>query len=195
MDLNTEILASMIEKGSRFVVRSSVEALLRDAYTEDVPETTEGQATEGTAYDDENTSDPCDNLDDDGEGETAVPSYTPKRKISEERVSGLFVITPRDASSPSSFEESDSEDRPVILSIPHNFSNDQPKSVLAPLPSRTREMEDISSFSARLPMMKKFKADTPTVVTPSKTVQNFVEGKGPGPNLPTLLEAARHVNE
>lgn len=192
IDLNTEILASMIEKSSRMVVRSCVETLLQGQDPDSSLQDDEEEIAQRAAVDENAASDACDSLDE--EQQEMMPSSTPKRKFTEDRVSGLVVITPRDSSSPSSFEDSDNDDRPVILSIPHNFSSNQPKTVLAPLSTRSRDLEDISRFSTQLPEIKKFKKSPPTVVTPSKTVQNFVEGKGPGPNLPILLEAALQLH-
>ncbi len=192
IDLNTNILASMIEKSSRMVVRSSIEALLMAEQSDESSRGSEEEPAQEAKIEEDLISEAYDSLDE--EEEAPIPSCTPKRKFSEQSVSGLVVVTPRDSSSPSSIEDSDSEDRPVILSIPHNFSSDQPNSVLAPLSSRARNLEIMSSFSTRLPAMKKSKKNTPNVVTPSKTVQNFVEGKGPGPNLPTLLEAALQLH-
>lgn len=193
IDLNTEILASMIEKSSRMVVRSTVEAL----FTKDDPQETEEKdltkeetQAQDAEVDDESNTDTSE-IPEEG---MAPPSCTPKRIFSEERMSGIVLITPRDSSSPSSFEESDNEDRPVILSIPDNFSSDQPKPILAPQAKRARDYEGVSSLTTRLPALKKAKKILPTVVTPSKTIHQFVEGKGPGPNLPTLVEVALQLH-
>jgi hypothetical protein len=174
IDLNTDILASMIEKSSRMVVRASVEALLKEE-----PEATE-EATEMEEEKVEFTEDT-----------SPLPTFTPKRKISAERVSGLVVITPRDTSSPSSYGDSDNEDKLGILSIPNDFRSDQPKlKMLTPQPSRARGVGNIA-FTTRL--SKKVKP-LPNVVTPHKTSTSFVEAKGKGPSLPTLIEAACAVS-
>mmetsp|Transcript_124919 Transcript_124919/g.349889 ORF Transcript_124919/g.349889 Transcript_124919/m.349889 type:complete len:537 (+) Transcript_124919:53-1663(+) len=197
IDLNTDILASMIEKSSRLVVRSTVEALLKNQDPEEEQEELEKEAEEEVSQEAPEEASVVEVDDSNSEGrespleeEAPAPSCTPKRKFSEERVSGVAVITPRDSSSPSSFEDSDNEDRPVILSIPDNFSSGQAKPVLTPQPKRA---SGLATFATRLPAMKKSKT-LPTVVTPSKTIHNFVEGDGPGPNLPTLVEVALQLH-
>jgi hypothetical protein len=170
IELNTEMLASMIEKSSRMVVRSSVEALLKQEPEEEQAEETKEKAEVSTAT-------------------SPVPTGTPKRKYSDERVSNLVVVTPRDASSPSSFGDSDIDDKPVLLSIPDNFSSGQPKTslrMLTPQPSRARDMANITDFTARLPPKK---MSLPFVVTPHKTSKPSVV-RGRGPILPLLVEVA-----
>jgi hypothetical protein len=197
IDLNTDILASMIEKSCRVVVRSTVEALLKnqdlkeqepekqgeEEVAQEVPQEVPVQVDDSASQARESPQ----------EEEGPAPSCTPKRKLSDERVSGVVLITPRETSSPSSFEDSDNEDRKVILSIPDNFSSDQPKPVLSPQPQRASDITAMSSFATRFPIMKK-SHKLPMVVTPSKSVHNFVEGDGPGPNLPTLVEVALQLH-
>lgn len=188
IDLNTDILASMIEKSSRLVVRSTVEALFKEEIEANGASAEEAAVQEAREEDgSKSAASECPKKD------AVVPSSTPRPTYPDERVSGHFVITPRDSSSPSSFGDSDNEERPVILSIPDNFSHGQPKPILAPQPKRGRDLESVSSLNTRLPPMKKSKC-LPNVVTPSKTVHQFVEGKQPGPNLPTLVEVALQLH-
>jgi hypothetical protein len=173
IEVNTDILAAMIEKSSRMVVRSSVEALLKAEQEKDTEEATKEKR--------EKVASPT--------FTPAIPTFTPKRKYSDERVSGLVVVTPRDTSSPSSFEDSDCDDKPVLLSIPDNFCG-QPKTtlrMLTPQPSRARDGDNIP-FTARLPRKKE--RPLPYVVTPHKTSRLYVEARGKGPNLPVLVEVA-----
>lgn len=189
IDLNTDILASMIEKSSRMVVRATVEALLKN---QDLQEGQAEEADQEAVQEEVSQEAPREDLQ--SQTQSPTPSVTPKRKLSEDRVSGVALITPRDSSSPSSFDDSDNEDRPVIMSIPDNFGAGQRKSVLSPQPKRVSDLGMMSSLATRLPAMKKSKNHLPTVVTPSKTIHNFVEGDGPGPNLPTLVEVALQLH-
>lgn len=170
IELNTEILASMIEKSSRSVVRASVEALLKGE-TEEEKEVKEGSSVKLHAP------------------KPIVSACTPKRVVSEDRVSGLVVITPaRDTSSPSSYGDSDNDDKSVLLSIPDNFTSDSSKQsfrMLTPQPSRLREMGNFT-FTSR----SKLKTSLPTVVTPHKTQRPEAISSGKGPILPLLVEAA-----
>lgn len=178
VELNTVMLASMIEKSSRTVVRSSVEALLKDEPDEEEKKVEETQEKQVEAEDPAMI--------------TSIPACTPKRIVSEELVSGLVVVTPRDASSPSSFADSDNDDKPVLLSIPDDFSGENPKTslrMLTPQPSRARDMGHIADFTSRLPSKKKRKMPLPTVITPHKNSKPSVEREN-GPILPLLVEVA-----
>lgn len=169
IEINTDILAAMIEKSSRTVVRASVEALIK------------GESEEAKKKEEVETMliSP----------KAILSSSTPKRVVSEDRVSGLVVITPaRDTSSPSSYGDSDNDDKPVLLSIPDNFNRSSSKSgfrMLTPQPSRPRDM---GSFT--FPSQSKGKLSLPTVVTPHKTHQPEAITSGKGPILPLLVEAA-----
>jgi hypothetical protein len=184
IELNTEILASMIEKSSRMVVRSSVEALLKGDADEG-GEAKEEEATPITKEEDEKNE----------EVSTKTPpskpldalTCTPQRRVSEDRVSGLVVITPaRDTSSPSSYGDSDNDENSVLLSIPDNFKSGQLKAslrMLTPQPSRPRHRGNFTFGPTS-------KEKLPTVVTPHKTHRAEVQGCGKGPILPLLVEAA-----
>ena len=173
IEVNTEMLASMIEKSSRIAVRSSVEALLKEELDEKPSQASEAKEAQAEAT-------PI---------SSPPPTCTPKRKLSGERVSGIVVVTPRETSSPSSFGESDNEDKPVVLSIPDDFSSGHSKPtlrMLTPQPSRARDISGIPSSTACLAPKK---MPLPTVVTPHKTsTPSVAEGKSP--NLPFLVEAA-----
>jgi hypothetical protein len=174
IELNTEMLASMIEKSSRMVVRSSVEALLKEEPQKRQAEETQKKAKVPTAT-------------------SPVRTCTPKQKYSDERVSNLMVVTPRDTTSPSSFGESDIDDKPALLSIPDNFTSGRPKKnlrMLTPQPSRARNRANITDFAALSPPKKK--TFLPTVVTPYKESKPFIEERRRVPilPLPVLVEVA-----
>jgi hypothetical protein len=183
VEINTEILASMIEKSSRIVVRSSVEALL-------TPELEEKEATpteaETEVAENRNTASP-------------EPTVTPKRKYSHERVSGFCMVTPRDTSSPSSCGDSDREDKPVRLSIPNDFS--VVKSTLrmvSPHPSFASSEKHGFTFTPRAP--GQMDMSFPSLVSPTQTSKPSFKALGKsrsGPCLPVLVEvacAAMHAN-
>ena len=141
IDLRTDILASMIEKSSRMVVRTSTEALLKPQDGQDA------NADASTTEDAKTTSIPS--SQEDSLPSTSSPALssttTPKRKFSDERVSDLVVVTPRDTSSPSTCGDSsdDQEDsKPVLLSIPDDFSSSKGAKrslrMVTPQPSRFR---------------------------------------------------------
>lgn len=195
IDINTDILASMIEKSSRIVVRSVVEAVLKGEETKPEGEerSTTGesaQVSEDDAVEDNSsvrkacdTSETCPTPGINPQiqlSQAAPASTTPKRKVSDERIGDLVFVTPRECtSSSSSTEGCDHDDqRPVILSIPNDFGEGQPKPMLAPQPS------------ARGLVMKTSILEPPSIVTPSKSSLSFIESDGEGPNLPTLVEVA-----
>ena len=177
--INTDILASMIEKSCRIVVRSSAEALLCSE-----PNAPPPQPYPGTQVDEVVDSPSIDSF---------VPTCTPKRKYSDERVSGLVVVTPRDVSSPSSCEDSDTEEKPVLLSIPDSFSDSKPISTLrmvSPQPSRPGDVGGITFTSQAA---NKQEIPLPTLVSPhqsSKPSFECVKPRGKGPYLPVLVEVA-----
>jgi len=182
IEINTEMLAAMIEKSSRMVVRASVEALLKGESEEEEDKQEEKKKTSIAKKE-------KDKADDEESAKTPPPlkppstaTYTPQRRVSEDRVSCLFVVTPaRDTtSSPLSYGDSDNDEKPVLLSIPDNFGESKSKSslrMLTPQPSRARDRGD---FTYKLP----------TVVTPHKTHIAEAKTKGKGPILPLLVEAA-----
>ena len=209
IDLNTEMMASMIEKSSRIAVRTSSEAYLGGDHT--LNTTNVGivkKATHVGAVPQEQ-----DNavLKPPKASITAPsnPTRSPKRKVADSNVSGLVVITPSryTASSPSSFGESSDSDvdnnKPVRLQIPSNFPStkiQQSGNIVQPQPSRARS--DLSKktrapgthldFAARLPPKKYMlqqKKKSSAVVTPLRRNTEYIK-REKGPNLPVLVEAA-----
>eukprot|EP00980_Cylindrotheca_fusiformis_P017507 scaffold5490_cov125-Cylindrotheca_fusiformis.AAC.24 len=180
MDLNTEILAAMIEKSSRTVVRASVQALIAGESNAAMEESGEA-SVKGEEREIKHLPSPK---------TTAYSMSTPKRIPSDDRVSGLVLITPaRDTSSPSSYGEDSDDDKPVLLSIPDNFKSDSPKSgfrMLTPQPSRPGRDDTFCSSSFTTSQSK----ELPKVVTPHKTQYPEAITTGKGPILPLLVEAA-----
>jgi len=179
IDLNTEMVASMIEKSSRIAVRASTEALLKgDQVSEENEETNKKKELTATKTEHAVSKPPVTT--------TALPTRSPKRKADDSNVSGLVVITParNTASSPSSFgESSDSDgDQPVQLRIPDSFPST--KKILQPQASKSLD------FAARLPPKKYMKKKAAAVVTPLKTKGPEYISREKGPNLPVLMEAA-----
>jgi hypothetical protein len=196
--LNTNMLASMIEKSSRIAVRASVEAFLRGEHmeTSKVEPPMGVAAAKGVKEEAAATPAPKTKFAFD----LPCPTRTPKRKLSDEEhpVSGLVVITPaRETSSPSSYADSDSDgdNKPVLLQIPDNFNRTQSGStVLFPQASRAHEGSNLA-FASRLPPKKTLKQQGPppphsAVVTPLKTTAPEFECREKGPNLPVLVEVA-----
>ena len=190
IDVNTHILASMIEKSSRIVVRSAMEALLKGeepSYLEAEPEeaSLDDQIQPADHLEeDDGQSVPEDKLPNESRDSTRLGS-TPLRTLSVDRVSDLVFVTPRDCDSSrsSSTEESDSDEQPsFVLSIPNDFGSDSSKQTLVPQSSRPYG-------TSRLPM-NKINDVHPPIVTPSKTSYSFIEGDGEAMNLPTLVEVA-----
>jgi hypothetical protein len=178
IDVNTDILAAMIEKSSRTVIRAAAEALLKgDVDVEEAKEEASEEQTVQTKPKGHESK-----TSKEAEATTTSPqpvtaTSTPKRKLSEERMQRMVVITParNAASSPSTIGDSDHEDKPVLLSLPDSFGGEsKPKlKMLTPKPSR-----------------KKRKSGLPTVVTPHKTQSRETITSGVGPTLPLLVEVA-----
>lgn len=182
IDLNTEMVASMIEKSSRIAVRASTEALLKgDPVSEEDAKT--NQEKEATAT--KTTRDPQEISKPPVTATTALPTRSPKRKADDSNVSGLVVITParNTTSSPSSFgESSDSDgDQPFQLQIPASF----------PATKKILQASKTLDFAARLPPKKYMKKKAAAVVvTPLKTKGPEYISREKGPNLPILMETA-----
>lgn len=179
IEINTEILAAMIEKSSRMVVRASLEALLKGEEEEDQ----EGSKSTIPEKKEMKVSTP-----------KPIPvASTPRRVVSSgEPVNKLVVVTPaRDTSSPiSSYGDSSDDDKPLILPIPNDFNGTQTKptlQMLTPQSSRVGADRGNFTFASKL----KPKKSLPTVVTPGRSPKpEVVARKGPSPVLPLLVEAA-----
>lgn len=219
IDLNTEMLASMIEKSSRIAVRSSAEALLKgehvavDGCVEQVKTSTNNiiskkQQQHAATLKLTTTV---------ASSTTAHQTRTPKRKASPEAnyVSGLVVVTPasrNSASSPSSYCESSDSDsdgvvnKPVRLQIPDNFpspiastkaSKNCGGKFLQPQTSRAfyktqQQTPGNLDFAARLPFKKYLPQQKKIrgIVTPLKTEVHQITKRKKGPSLPVLVEVA-----
>jgi len=193
IDLNTEMMASMIEKSSRIAVRVSTEALLKGDDQVSNPDTTADAPKV-----------PQDNILPTFEPATTapvpishLPRRSPKRKVDGSNVSGLVVVTPaRDASSSrSSFGNDRDLNQPVLLQIPNSFqSRKQFGKILQPKASRAGTAATPGlDFAACLPSMKYTrprKGLVTAVVTPLKTNGPLFIERQKGPNLPILMEAA-----
>lgn len=186
MDVNTDILAAMIEKSSRTVLRAATAALLKGEVDveQEHPKEEATAAEEQTVKTNPKGRKVKSDVVNTTKVETPQPvtaTSTPKRKLSEERMSTMVVITPARnvASSPSSFGDSDYEDKPVLLSLPDSFpsGNESKPSLrmLTPKPSRKKAKKSTS---------------LPTVVTPHKTQRREAITSGAGPTLPLLVEVA-----
>jgi len=199
INLNTEMIASMIEKSSRIAVRVSSEALLKG----DIQAGTDVSSApqEHNAPVSEPLAAPV--------TASRSQSRSPKRKYDQSSVSGLVVVTPARhiTSSPSSFgESSDCEGdiiQNILLQIPNNFASSTNSSkILQPQASGATNMAAIATpgtagldFATRLVRKKygthkKGKHTIPILVTPLKTKGPEYIERGKGPRLPVLMETA-----
>lgn len=176
INVNTDILAAMIEKSCRQVIRAAAEALLKGEEEQEQEVAGEEEQAVETSPTEEEEEEQEEQEEEKEQVEetapvTATTTSTPKRKFSEEPMS--MVITPARnvASSPSSFGDSDYEDhKPVLLSLPDSFSGE----------TKALRMLTPSNKKARI---------LPTVVTPHKTHKEAITS-GSGPILPLLVEVA-----
>lgn len=204
--LNTDMMASMIEKCSRIAVRVSTEALLKGKQQDAITFTDAEKATSKIPQEPRAAeAKPFKSAAAPGAiASTPLPTRSPKRKVSDDHsVSGLMVITParNTTSSPSSFgESSDSDTDPVRLQIPNSFPNSrlgviQHRSSRASSSSMDTAAPSTTNlyFAARLPPKKHIlqqKKQSAALVTPLKTrAPEFIQ-RGKGPNLPVLVEVA-----
>lgn len=197
IQLNTEMLASMIEKSSRIAVRASAEALLKGEHVS--IGIVEHQTNSHTKTPRKHYVAPKTTT-------AAAPSpsqlRSPKRKTSEANfVSGLVVITPgRDKiPSPSSVGESidsDWDNKALRLRIPNSFPNtkaQRTEKILQPhASSRSHKASDDNlDFATRLHPKKYLPPwKTSAVVTPLKTAAPQYIEREKGPSLPVLVEVA-----
>ena len=183
IDLNTDMMASMIEKSSRIAVRASTEAMFKGdlaVSNQDTNKIPQEQVSTTT-----NNNKPTITI-------AAASTRSPKRKVESSNVSGLVVITPArtTTSSPSSFgDSSDSDgDQPVILRIPSSFPSSN--KIHQPHAYKGTSLD----FAARLPpkkyMLQQKKNAAAAVITPLKTKGPEYIEREKGPNLPILMEAA-----
>jgi hypothetical protein len=198
IDLRTDILASMIEKSSRMVVRASAEALLK-------PEDGTAEAEAAPSSEEEMAANTDVAASPSPQGSvTSSPLHssttTPKRKYTDERVSGVVVVTPRDTSSPSSCGDSDGdqeERKPVLLSIPNDFKSSSAKRSLrmvTPQPSRFRNTEGMAvpfpplDLEMTVPSKPSFEAVKPKTKT---TAEEQTTEDAPSSTFPGLVQVAR----
>lgn len=199
--LNTDMMASMIEKSSRIAVRVSTEALLKGEHEQEEETTTTPPEAESIKSPKEvsATKSPLKKTNA-YVNTSASPTRSPKRKAdNDHNVSGLVVITPAriTSSSHSSFgESSDSDVGPVRLQIPNSFPKSNKFTTSQTSASRaSTAVATKLDFAARLPpkkylLQQKKSAHTAAVVTPLKTSQPEYVQREKGPNLPVLVEAA-----
>jgi len=215
IDLNTEMLASMIEKSSRIAVRSSAEALLKGEHV-DVDSCVEQAKTSANKIlskkQHQHTATPKPTITV-ASSTTTHQTRTPKHKASREAnyVSGLVVVTPasiNSASSPSFYCESSDSDgvvnKPVRLQIPDNFPspnastktiNNFGRNFLQPQASRAyyktqQQTPGNLNFASRLPLKKYLPHQKKIIVTPLKTEDHQITKRKKGPSLPVLVEVA-----
>jgi hypothetical protein len=207
--INTDMMASMIEKSSRIAVRASSEAMLKgDQVVSSSVVTTAADASKTVPQEQSDPTKPASTA-------SQPQTRSPKRKIYDANVSGLVVITParnitdarNTASSPSCFGESSDSDgdhnRPVLLQIPNSFPSSGSKrsgKILQPMASRAAASATPGpslDFAARLPpkkymlQQKRMKnLAAAMVVTPLRTKGPEYIEREKGPNLPILMEAA-----
>jgi hypothetical protein len=204
--LNTDMMASMIEKSSRIAVRVSTESLLNG---EQESNNVEKSADATTVPQEQSVpaAKPATTL----VATSHIPTRSPKRKVDDSNVSGLVVITPARniTSSPSSFGESDNEadhNQPVIFQIPNSFpSSKESGNILHPQASRAGNKAVSTpsaslNFAARLPpkkymLQQKNSKSLAAVITPLKTKGPEYIEREKGPNLPILMEAACFSSE
>jgi len=215
IDLNTEMLASMIEKSSRIAVRSSAEALLKGEHV-DVDSCVEQAKTSANnilskkQHQHAATPKPTITV---ASSTTTHQTRTPKHKASREAnyVSGMVVVTPasrNSASSPSFYCESSDSDgvvnKPVRLQIPDNFPSPNAstktdknfgRKFLQPQASRAyhktqQQTPGNLNFASRLPFKKYLPHQKKIIVTPLKTEAHQIIKRKKGPSLPVLVEVA-----
>lgn len=213
MDVNTDILAAMIEKSSRTLLRAAVEAWLKgevdateaplsSSFSATVTETKKRKDCKGpTAKERVPTEPPVTTP-------AAVPianTSTPKRKFPEEP-SCMVVITPAcNASPPFAVGGNSSDDcedhgnnKPVSLSLPDSFALSDDGSSGKPSlrmlttpkasPRRRRRQQRQEEGDPKIDQKKKL---LPTVVTPHKTQHpEAIAASGVVPTLPLLVEVA-----
>lgn len=172
MDVDTDILASMIEKSSRMVVRASVESFLGnndvDREGDSAEEINESTVQEAPVRTPDSTGSPT--------------SCTPIPSVCEDRLSNFALVTPKD----SSISDVETYGSGPILLLPD--SSDDEKPILKP--KRSRGLMMSSPSPTNLEELKSSPNRLPNVVTPSKANHEFNEGKAEGPNFPALVEIA-----
>eukprot|EP00529_Nitzschia_sp_RCC80_P012980 CAMPEP_0113520490 /NCGR_PEP_ID=MMETSP0014_2-20120614/44113_1 /TAXON_ID=2857 /ORGANISM="Nitzschia sp." /LENGTH=610 /DNA_ID=CAMNT_0000418343 /DNA_START=119 /DNA_END=1951 /DNA_ORIENTATION=- /assembly_acc=CAM_ASM_000159 len=205
VSLNTTMLAGMIDKGSRIAVRSSVEALLScDHVVEKSPSSNDADKAAMMV---QNLKSPAKTTVTAATATTTTS--TPKRGAAKEDrpVSGLVVVTPRDASSPSTFADSssDSEDssnagkgksQPVPPHIPDSFKRSG--KVLFPQPTRFPPMKKcrtsppVNGDSSKAPASTGTPVAHASMITPLKAnndASRMSFHKQTGPNFPLLADS------
>jgi hypothetical protein len=176
IELNTDILASMIEKSSRTIVRSSVQSMLeRD---DDHGEESEEHEQEDKLIVEKATA------------PLVLTTVTPKKHA--QNSSPVFV-TPRETLSPALASGRDKEDSPLLLSIPDNLTRGEGKRSLRLLTPQASRARATSGFSLHQRPYSK-QRELPQLVTPLNQEKPSIVGKGVGPNLPVLVAACAAMN-
>ncbi|VEU40693.1 unnamed protein product [Pseudo-nitzschia multistriata] len=199
--LNTEMMASMIEKCSRIAVRVSAEALLKGEQ-QDLPEVEEkAKAMALEESQSQNTTLIKKTVTTSAIVSPPPATRSPKRKATEDRnVPDLMVITPARNTNSSLTQGRGSNTNPVGLQIPSNFPRSRDGGRQSQVSQDFTSDFDYASpsttkidFAARLPPKKlilKQKKHSAAIITPLKTMAPEYIQREKGPNLPVLVEAA-----
>jgi len=195
VELDTDILASMVEKSCRIIVRSSVEKILADmgetySITSPPPKTSKPVEL-GPPF--------CSFSSSSG---TFNPRHMP---VTHTRATGATIVTPRKVS-PTAV--SNLSLKPVLFSIPDDLDHEEGKSHRVMIQPNTSDHSDIT-FTPRTPRKAGTSGTHSGVAAPSMVSPMCVGRKGPqaresvcmttttgkrarrtGPNLPVLVEVA-----
>jgi hypothetical protein len=169
VELETNILASMVEKSCRIVVRSSVEAMTSDVGVEN--NDVEQHMTDIDLPDLKRNDSPS--------AEMASPPET-------------AIVTPRYPSPPSLYLDVDMDDK-AALSIPNEFKpSSEGRRLVSPQP-KSPDLSGFSEFTPRTPQRSQTHMSVPSLISPPLTASSIEYADMPsrgGPSLPALVEAA-----
>lgn len=178
IDLNTFMLATMIEKSSRIVVRASVETLLKGEHivvTNAADDSGCGvQVAKKFATIDHSVKHP-----------TAYQTRTPKQIMTKMDESGLVVVTPASSSLASPFYGNSDIDADNFRPQPCQLKLQIPDMI----ESKKNKQTHGEFLAARLPS-KKFLPKKRAFITPHKKESPMFVRRKKGPTLPILVEVA-----
>lgn len=177
VDLHTLMLASMIDKAAKKIIRSSVECVLQNMPSSDVLfASIIKNAT--ISIDHENT----------GSSKAITPRRRPFTSL-EEDTGFAAIVTPR--ASMSGMHREGMRDNSLILPIPDDFtdsSKDKPRRI-SPQPG-SPSMDKINSYYLlQTPLESELKS-LPLISPPPCDSMEYMDYSGNGPSLPVLVEVA-----
>ena len=183
VDIDTDILAAMVEKSCRTIVRTSVEATCQ-------PPSEDTNATITDTAQPETTDEPT--VQPSSVQEVKTPLSAPPTSVVSAKEVRVALVTPRTLFSDPNHDSDKDSPKPVLMPIPDNFDEGTQYGPRRISPHSHLPSAFNSSFTPRTPHPTDRMSMSPPMISPplNENGPDFEDDAGKGPSLPMLVEAA-----